>query len=150
VEADWYNLRASAISNDEFNTALRAIPAGRVAVFLDACHSGGVGQPRDVAASTKTGLSAQTYAELARGGGRVVIASCQPGEVSWELPGMRNGLFTHYLLEGLRGAAAGQDGVVRVTNLFDYVSQKVPQHKEQHPLLKCEIVANFAITGQAE
>lgn len=150
VEADWYNLRATAISNDEFNSALRAIPAGRVAVFLDACHSGGVGQPRDVEANTKTGLSARAYAELARGGGRVVIASCQPGEVSWELPGMRNGLFTHYLLEGLRGAAAGPDGVVRVTNLFDYVSQKVPQHKEQHPLLKCEIVANFAITNQKE
>jgi len=150
VEADWYNLRATAISNSEFNSALRAIPAGRVAVFLDACHSGGVGQPKDVEASTKAGLSAQAYAELARGGGRVVIASCQPGEVSWELPEMRNGLFTHYLLEGLRGAAAGQDGVVRVTNLFDYISQKVPQHKDQHPLLKCEIVENFAITRRAE
>jgi hypothetical protein len=146
VEADWYNLRATAISNAEFNAALRAIPAGRVAVFLDACHSGGVGQARDAEASTKSGLSAEAYAELARGGGRVVIASCQPGEVSWELPGMRNGLFTHYLLSGLRGAAAGEDGVVRVTNLFDYVSQQVPRHKDQHPLMKCEIVANFAIT----
>jgi hypothetical protein len=150
VEADWYNLRATAISNDEFNAALRAILAGRVAVFLDACHSGGVGQPRDAEASTKTGLSARAYAELARGGGRVVIASCQPGEVSWELPGMRNGLFTHYLLEGLRGAAAGRDGIVRVTNLFDYISQKVPQHKDQHPLLKCEIAVNFPISVRPE
>ena len=58
---------------------------------------------------------------------------------------MRNGLFTHYMLEGLRGAAAGADGVVRILNLFDYVSQKVPQHKEQHPLLKGQLETSFPI-----
>jgi len=145
VEADWYNLRATAISDEELTTALRAIRAGRVVVFLDACHSGGVGEPKDAALQVKAGLSEAAYARLAEGRGRVVVASCRPDEVSWELPGMRNGLFTHYLLEGLRGAAARADGAVRILDLFDYVSRQVSQHKPQHPLFKGEIELNFAV-----
>ena len=145
VEADWYSLRSTAISDEELTTALRAITARRVVVFLDACHSGGVSEPKDASLAMKAGLSEVAYERLATGEGRVVIASCKPDEVSWELPGMRNGLFTHYLLEGLRGAAADDDGVVRVFNLFDYVSQRVPKHKPQHPLFKGEIDLNFAI-----
>jgi hypothetical protein len=145
VEADWYNLRSTAISNEELTTALRAIRAARVVVFLDACHSGGVGEPKDAAVQVKAGLSEQAYIQLAQGHGRIVIASCQPNEVSWELTDMRNGLFTHYLLEGLRGGASGTDGVVRVFELFDYLSNQVPRHKPQHPLFKGEIELNFAI-----
>ena len=72
----------------------------------------------------KPGLSQTAYAAVAEGNGRVVIASCRPDEVLWELPGMNNGLFTHYLLEGLRGAAAGTDGKVGVLRLFEYVSER--------------------------
>jgi len=146
AEADWYNLRATAISDEEFTTALRAIRAGRVAVFLDACHSGGVGEPKDAALRVKAGLSEAAYARLAEGRGRTIIASCRPDEVSWELPGMRNGLFTHYLLEGLHGKAADPDGTVGILDLFKYVSQQVPQRKPQHPLFKGEIELNFSIT----
>jgi hypothetical protein len=146
VEADWYNLRATAISDAELTTALRAMRAGRVAVFLDACHSGGVGEPRDAALQVRNGLSEAAYARLAEGRGRVVIASCRPDEVSCELAHMRNGLFTHYVLEGLRGGAAGADGAVRVFDLFDHVSREVPNHAPQHPLFKGEIELNFAIT----
>lgn len=145
VEADWYNLRATAISDAELTIALRAIRAGRVAVFLDACHAGGVGEPKDGTLQVKAGLSEEAYARLAEGRGRVIVASCRPDEVSWELAGMRNGLFTHYLLEGLRGAAADADGAVRIFNLFDYVSKQVPQHKPQHPLFKAETELNFAL-----
>jgi len=150
VEADWYNLRATAISDGELTTALRAIRAGRVAVFLDACHSGGVGEPKDAALQVKAGLSEAAYARLAEGRGRAVIASCRPDEASWELASMRNGLFTHYLLDGLRGAVADPDGAVGILDLFKHVSQQVPQHKPQHPLFKGEIEVNFAITVRAK
>ena len=145
LETDWYNLRGTAISDEEFSTALQAINAGRMAVFLDACHSGGVGAPRDAGIQVKSGLSESAYLRLTAGRGRVVIASCRPDEESWELSGMRNGLFTHYMLEGLRGAAAGPDGVVRILDLFHYVSQKVPQKKDQHPLFKGELETSFPI-----
>ena len=145
VEADWYNLRGTAISSDELTTAVRSLKAKHLVVFLDACHSGGVGEPKDIGGETIPGLSDTTYERLTAGKGRVAIASCQPDEVSWELPGMRNGLFTNYLLEGLRGAAAEEDGMVRVFKLFDYVSQQVPKHKPQHPHFKGDLDRNLAI-----
>jgi uncharacterized caspase-like protein len=146
VEADWYDLRSTAISTDEFTAALRALGAGRVAVFLDACHSGGVGEPKDASLQIQPGLSESTYSLLAEGRGRVIIASCRPDEVSWELPDMPNGLFTHYLLEGLRGAAGSSDETVRILDLFQYVSRQVPnKHKDQHPLFKGELEDDFAL-----
>lgn len=145
IEADWYDLRSSAITSAEFTTALRALHPRQLFVFMDACHSGGVGEPQDIGGKIMPGFSAATYEGLAVGKGRVVIASCQPDEVSWELPGMRNGLFTTYLLAGLRGAAAGNDGKVKVFNLFEYVAQEVPKHKPQHPHFKGDLDDNIAV-----
>lgn len=155
AEADWHNLRATAISDQELTVALRAIPARRVVVLLDACHSGGVGEPKDPNLAVKPGLSEAAYEELATGEGRVVIASCKPDEISWEFSGMRNGLFTHYLLEALRGAAAIRgDGYVRIYDLAHYVQEKVPQrHPDQHPIFKgADIDMNFpvALAGKSE
>jgi len=133
VEAALDGVRDTLISNEEFTTSLRSIQAGRLVVFLDACHAGGVGEPKDPAVQVKAGLSEATYAQLATGEGRTIIASCRPNEVSWELPEMRNGLFTNYLLEGLRGGAARQDGTVWMSNLFGYVYERVSQHDLQHP-----------------
>lgn len=131
VETDFYNLRTTGISSEEFSTALRAIPARKVAVFFDACHSGGVGEIKDAALKVKAGLSEQQYERMAEGEGRVIIASCRPDEVSWELGGMRNGLFTHYLLEGLRGAAAEATGEVSILTLFQYTAKRVKAHGQQ-------------------
>jgi Caspase domain len=136
VEAEINRIRDTCISDAEFTAALRSINVGRLAVFLDACHSGGVGEPKDISVQVKAGLSETTYNHFATGNGRVIIASCKPDEVSWELPGMQNGLFTHYLLEGLRGKAARKDGTVWITNLFGYLSENVPKHKPQHPFQK--------------
>jgi uncharacterized caspase-like protein/CheY-like chemotaxis protein len=140
VEANLDQLKESCISSEEFTTALRAIHADRLVVFLDSCHSGGVGQARDANLNLQEGLSQQTYDQIAQsenGKGRVIIASCLPNEVSWELTDWKNGLFTHYLLEGLNGAAADSDGKVRIMGLSGYISRNVPNHgQEQHPFIQ--------------
>lgn len=145
VETDWFKLRETAISSLELTTALHAIPASRLLICLDACHSGGVGASRGKDFKVANGLSETGYASLLSGKGRALLASCHPDEVSWELPEMRNGLFTHYLLDGLRGRAAKPDGSVHIFDLFEYVSQKVPTHMDQHPLFKSEVDQNWEI-----
>lgn len=130
VDADLYNPATSAISSEEFSAALRAAPAQKVVVFLDACHSGGVGDVRD-AAQVKAGLSMDAYNRLASGEGRVILASCKPDQVSWELGSMRNGLFTHYLLKGLRGGAAGSEGNVGIFDLAKYTMNNVNDRARQ-------------------
>lgn len=148
VGADPSDFSSTSISDGELSTVLRAIKASRIVVMLDACHSGGVGTPRNTDCQARAGFSEATYGSFAEGHGRVVMASCRPDEVSWELPNMRNGLFTHYLLEGLRGAAADPDGIVRILDLFKYVSARVPErHSQQHPFFKGEMDLNFAVAA---
>jgi hypothetical protein len=96
-------LSGTAISGDEMTEMLREIQAGRLLVLFDSCHSGGAGDPKGSLPQVRWGLSEGYYEALAQGRGRVVIASSRPGEDSWGLHGMRNSLFTHYLLEALRG-----------------------------------------------
>jgi CheY-like chemotaxis protein len=127
VQADLNYLQDTCISNEELTRALQSIQAGRLVVFLDACHSGGMGTPRDPSASIKAGLSESFYQTLAQAKGRAIIAACQPDEFSYELEDMRNGLFTHYLLQGLRGGAA-TNGVVTISRLFAYVFEHVIRH----------------------
>lgn len=140
VDADLNNIKETCISSDEFTTALRKIQAGRLVVFLDSCHSGGVGQARDANLNFQEGLSQTTYDQIAQsnnGKGRVIIASCLTDEVSWEFADWENGLFTHYLLKGLNGEAADSDGKVRIMRLSGYISRNVPNHgREQHPFIQ--------------
>ena len=78
--------------------------------------------------------------------GRVIMASPRPDEFSCVLPGARYGLFTEYLLGGLRGCVASDDGLVRVFDLFEYLQPRVTRaHPRQHPIVKAELEENFAV-----
>ncbi len=142
-DCDPSDLSGSAISGEEMTGLLRNIKAARLLALFDSCHSGGAGEPRGAAQyKLKPGLAESYYASLAQGQGRVVIAACRANEYAWELKGMRNGLFTHYLLQALRGQAKTLgDGYVRVFDLFHHVAEGVPSHAEQinasqHPIFK--------------
>jgi hypothetical protein len=145
-------VKQTAISSDELTTALRAIPSSRVVVMLDACHSGGTGEPKDLDPNTavyKGGLEEAAYDQLKQGSGRVVIASSRSSEVSWVLPGAKNSLFTQCVLEAMDGQAKQQgDGMLRIFDLVNYLFEQVPARKpEQHPIFKVsDLDANFAVS----
>ncbi|MDB5306813.1 MAG: 5-methylthioadenosine/S-adenosylhomocysteine nucleosidase [Gemmataceae bacterium] len=144
-DCDPQRLRDTAISAADMTELLSAISAGRLVVLLDACHSAGVGEVKalDPAANLKANLDQKTYDALARGTGRVIMASCRSTEVSWVLGGMRNSLFTHYLLEALRGSGHNSgDGLVKVFDVFTYVADKVPARATQQPIFKAHEVEN--------
>jgi hypothetical protein len=131
------DLPGTAISGDQMTEMLREIHAGRLLVLFDSCHSGGAGDPKGPLPQVRRGLSEDYYQALAQGRGRVVIASSRPGEDSWGLRGMRNSLFTHYLLEALRGEGRTLgDGYVRVFDVFRHVADHVPAKADQHPIFK--------------
>ena len=136
-DCDPADLPGTAISGDEMTEMLREIQAGRLLVLFDSCHSGGAGDPKGPLPRVRRGLSEGYYEALAQGKGRVVIASSRPGEDSWGLHGMRNSLFTHYLLEALRGEGRTLgDGYVRVFDVFRHVADHVPAKADQHPIFK--------------
>ncbi len=149
-EADPDNLADSTISGDEFSELLAAIHARKLLVILDACHAGGAAEFKssDGTVIWKAGLPNSYYEALAQGSGRVAIASSKEDQLSRIRRQGDLSLFTWYLLEGLRGAAAvSGDGFVRVLNLFNYVSQQVKNDQpDQEPVLHAKGVdENFPI-----
>jgi hypothetical protein len=136
-DCDPNDLPGTAIPGDEMTSLLNEIQAGRLLVLFDSCHSGGAGDPKGQLPQLKTGLSEDYYQALAEGKGRVVIASSRPDELSWALKGWNNSLFTHYLLEALRGEGRTLgDGYVRVFDVFRHVADYVPTKANQHPIFK--------------
>ncbi|RYZ09240.1 MAG: caspase family protein [Myxococcales bacterium] len=145
IDYDPRNLERTALSATELTRLLAAIQAKRLVVLLDACHAAGAAQLKTGAATAtfKSGLDDKTYEALGRGSGRVVIASSRADEPSCVLPGMKNSLFTAYLLEALSGAAASDDeDFVRVLDVFHHISENVPLRATQHPVLKAQDVEN--------
>jgi uncharacterized caspase-like protein len=75
-----------------------------------------------------------------------------PNEVSGEDDELRHGVFTSFLLEGLRGKAdTDKDGMITVDEVYRYVSREVPRAngQEQHPVKK-GIVEGQLILGIIE
>jgi hypothetical protein len=99
--------------------------------------------------SLDAGLSARALGHLIEGSGRVIIAASRPDESAWELPGMRNGLFTNYLLGALRGEVARTDGSIWVSKVFSYVSRCVRRHGHQRPFQKA-IGEDFVVLVQSK
>jgi Caspase domain/TIR domain len=149
VYPDDASLAASAVSGDQFTAALAAIEARKVVVVFDCCHAGGVGRAKDVGARPlEAGLSDGYYDRLTAGRGRVIFASSRSTEYSYVPGGSQLGLFTAHLLDGLRGGAAGDDGYVRVFDLFEYVQPRVTvARRDQHPVFKAELEDNFAVAA---
>jgi hypothetical protein len=155
VEASWRSpeeLARTAISGRELSQRLRAIPAARVTVVLDCCRAGGLAEPKDAAPAPSgpalaPGLPPQALAALARGRGRAVLAaSLADGFAYAATAGRRDSVFTHHLLEGLRGGAGGTGGVIRVCDLFDYVQRHVAAEvPQQRPVFKAELEENYAL-----
>ena len=142
------DLARTAISGDEFTAALAKIQARKVLVVFDCCHSGGIGQPRDIgAAPVKPGLS-DNYYEQAQGregtsDPRIVAAGRVLLRAGWA---PTYGLFTEHLLGGLKGGVASDDGLVRIFDLFEYLQPRVTKaHPRQHPLFKGELEENFPV-----
>lgn len=145
IDYDPGDLARTALSATELTRLLAAIRAKRLVVLLDACHAAATAQLKtgEATASFKSGLDDKTYQALGRGVGRVVIASSRADEPSCVLHGMKNSLFTAYLLEALGGAAASDDeDFVRILDVFHHISENVPLRAAQHPILKAQDVEN--------
>ena len=140
----------TSLPEEEFSALLAAIPAGRLLVVLDACHSGGAGSLKaDVGPGLRTGFAEKGLERLAQGAGRVIMASSRPDETSLVLHGARNSVFTEGFLEALKGGArTSGDGLIRVFEVFNHVAGRVRQAVpgRQHPVFKAsDLEDNFPV-----
>jgi hypothetical protein len=141
------DLARTAISGTELSARLQRIDATRVTIVLDCCRAAGIAEPKGTAdAAIDTRMTPWALAPLGHGRGRAVLAASRADGSSYSVEGRRNSVFTQYLLEGLRGAARGTGGVIRVCDLFDYVQQKVTaEFLDQRPVFKADLEENYPL-----
>ncbi len=146
IDADPDDLYSTALQMDEIQTIFGRIEAERVVVFLDSCYSGAAGGRTFTSKKTRASHVDDLFLErLTRSKGRAIITASRPAEVSIELPELGHGIFTYYLVQGLKGAAdLNRDGIVSLQELYEYVEQQVTQKSRavggsQHPVMKGEL-----------
>ena len=119
----------TALSGAELAALVERIGAERAILILDCCRAGEVAVPRDVAFPLERELRS-ALGRLHRGRGRVVLAASSGEGPAYVRPGARNGVFTGHLLDGLRGACGGREGVIDAADLYRYVQRKVAEEPE--------------------
>jgi uncharacterized caspase-like protein len=118
----------------------------KVVIIADACHSAsigkGIGGGRRSTSINSTAVVNRYLENVSKSrGGIALLTSAQSNEVALEDEkwGEGHGVFTYYLLEGMRGNAdvSPQDGIVTVGELFEYVRENVKKATDnlQHPTI---------------
>ena len=118
---------------------LSGLKAQSVTVFLDSCFSGAGG--RSVGMRGRPIVINASNAPIASG--KVsVLAAASGNQISSDLDRAGHGLFTYFLLRGIRGEAdSGRDGWVDLDELYSFVRENVSRtartelDREQTPVL---------------
>jgi uncharacterized caspase-like protein/tetratricopeptide (TPR) repeat protein len=125
------NLRETAIRMEDFKQLVRSLKAQKGLVIADTCHSAGVmleGRGLRANLNAQARLIEEMKA-IPRGVG--FIAASDEVEASRESRKLQAGIFTWYLLEGLRGNAdADGNGLVTFREIKSYLRAEVPKRTE--------------------
>lgn len=150
-DTDVDDMASTAFPMWDMETALkRYIAAERVLVFADACHSAGVGGEAGLRSVGNNNLINTYLSNLQKTKpGRVTITASEANELSregkeWD----DHGVFTYYLLKGLKGDAdSDNNGIVTISEAFNYVNNKVRRstNSQQHPNIQGKFDNNLPL-----
>ncbi len=120
IDYDGYN---NQLRHEDIKETLERSRAKHKLVLADACHSGSLLSPRT---PMQSDLRRFYKAFENTNGGMALMMSSKGEEYSLEDGGLRSGIFSHFLVRGLKGEA-DRDGdlIVSVQELFSYVHQQV-------------------------
>jgi uncharacterized caspase-like protein len=147
-DADPRDLYTTALPMREIETIFQRLTPERIIFISDSCYSGATAGRTFATAARRAIVSENFLARLSKGKGRIVLSASKASEVSEEREDLGHGVFTYYLLEGLKGKAdADKDGIVTVDEVYAYVSRKVPEAtgQNQHPVKKGEVEGQLVL-----
>jgi hypothetical protein len=147
-DADPRDLYTTGLPMREVETIFNRLAPERVIFISDSCYSGATAGRTFATASRRAIVSESFLNRLSKGKGRIVLSASKASEVSEEREDLGHGVFTYYLLEGLRGSAdTDHDGVITVDEAYSYVSKKVPEvtGQNQHPIKKGEVEGQLVL-----
>jgi hypothetical protein len=129
------DLQETTIDIQWLRDALQAGRARTTVLILDACHSGGIYKTEELTTVKHEPFSIKSVRSVFEAPDEqphrrsiYVLSSCGPEESSVEVPRLKHGIFTYWLLCGLDGAAdLDHDTTITMDELFRFVSQHVPK-----------------------
>jgi hypothetical protein len=148
VDAELDDIYTSAIPMREIGHIFRRIKSERIIFIADSCYSGASGGRTINVTGIRSSLSDAFLDRISGGKGTVIITASGANEVSMESDEFKHGVFTYFLLEGLKGKAdVDDDGLITVDELYRYVSDHVARAsgQEQHPVKKGSVEGRFVL-----
>jgi hypothetical protein len=131
-----YDGASQVLKHQDILTILEKSNAKSKVVIADACHSGSFAAKGATYESTLNSL----YSAFNNSrGGTLLLLSSKAGEVSVESNGFRQGVFSHYLMTGLKGEAnIDYDDVITVEEIYNYVYTNVRKftNNQQTPVIR--------------
>ncbi len=141
-EIDFKNPAQTSLPWTSLTGVLAKVPAKRVVMFLDACHSGSaLGEKR-----ASNDLMAEPLIKRA---GVMVFASSRGDQVSLESAQWKHGAFTKAVLEGIAEGEANLDGVggkngdITAVELLFYVQERVFDLTDGKQRPACPLMQDF-------
>ncbi len=141
----------TALAIDWLAETLSSCRARFKLVLLDACHSGAL-HGRD-GAKTMSDAFLESLRKLGSSEGWAVFASSKLNECSYDDPALQHGVFSYFLIQGLRGEARSRkDEPITLGPLADYVTSKVldwsyRNGRNQTPELHSQVAGTFSIVA---
>jgi len=143
IDFDGFN---NKLLHEEVKEILDQSPAKYKICIADACHSGSMLASRGTISETLD----RYYRTLAQAKpGTALIMSSKSTETSLESSGLRQGVFSHFLIRGLRGEAdRTTDGVVSIQELYSYIFENVRSYTgmRQSPVILGEYDDSMTIS----
>jgi len=115
--------------------------------IADACHSGSL--ERNVRSSDIDNTLNSFYDAWKNSeGGTALFMSSKAEESSIEFEGLRQGVFSYHLIQGLKGKAdSDEDYIITIQELYNYVSKSVKDYTQsyQNPVIRGDYDENMPI-----
>lgn len=124
IDFDGYN---NLVRHDEVKSILSQSQAKHKIVFADACHSG------SMLLASKSGfqntLDKYYNAFAESSGGMALMMSSKSEETSLEASNLRQGVYSHFLIRGIKGEAdANRDKLVTISELYSFLHSNVSKY----------------------
>ncbi len=127
-DAEYRNIVGSAVSMDALKNEFDQLPSKRRLLVLATCHSGSGKSllPPEVQSELE-GIKSGFYTRPLEASSRasMVFSASDWGETAREDDGLRNDIYTHFLIEALGGAGdRNEDGAVTATEAHDFARRR--------------------------
>jgi uncharacterized caspase-like protein len=142
-----YDGTSNFLFHKEISDIFKKSDAKNKICIADACHSGSL--DRNIRSSDLDNTLNSFYDAWKNSeGGTALFMSSKAEESSIEFEGLRQGVFSYHLVQGLKGKAdSDEDFIITIQELYEYVSTSVREYTQnyQNPVIRGDYDKNMPI-----